>query len=98
MAAAKLTLTVGVSPACAEAVSALADAAKRFPEIRDLLVDIFHGSVELVRIDRDGLFATRAIDGGILLEPSDRLLELVLAAGTGQRDVLISKIHGWPRV
>ena len=98
MAAAQLTVTVALSPAFGEAVSALADAAKRCPEIGDLLVDFLHGGVELTRIDVDGLFAARAVDGGVLLEPSEHLLELVLAARAGQRDLLISKIHGFARV
>jgi len=74
------SIRIDVSPELRDTLSALAEVLDRLRQVGQRFVGLTDALAQTVRIDLDRLVASRAVDGGVVLEPTDRLLEL-LAAG-----------------
>ena len=89
-----MTINLECSPSAAEALERIRlalESAAPSPEFVDRVTDAFDGGAELFcALDADGLSAAGA--ARTVLHPTELLLELASAAGTGERDLRIK--HG----
>jgi hypothetical protein len=81
-------ITITAAPGLAAEISALAEAVEHLGELVDLPLDVVDGLRQLASLHVHRLVATRAVQGGIALEPSDLLGHLVAAARAGNVDGL----------
>ncbi len=85
MASATMTLQVDAGPLCA-AIASLSEVADRSPQVVQSFLDSIDSSAQLVRFDGDLRSAARAGNQGIVLEPSDFLLDFLSAFRAGEFD------------
>lgn len=71
-----------------EALDLLSDIAQTSHEVVQGFLGGLNSLSQLVRIDRDRSTAARAGEHWVVFQPSDLLVEFLLATGTGERDVL----------
>nr|CAD7058688.1 hypothetical protein RP007_05866 [Rhizobium sp. P007] len=91
-------LAMFLDAGCAhELLSALPDAAERFPELRDGVVDLLETGEQLFLLQADGAAAATTGEIVVRLDPSDRLLSLVSAFRARQPQCLLFE-HLLPQI
>lgn len=80
-----------------ELLSALSDAAERFPELRDGVVDLLETGEQLFLLHTDGASAATTGEIVVRLDPSDSLLGLVSAFRARQPQCLLFE-HLLPQI
>lgn len=92
------TIHLTMSPRLPKALSALSNILKSRSEVVDLLVHFRNTFVQFGRIDCDRFVTARTFDGGVCLEPSNSLLDFLLAAWAGDFDSVRVDVdsHGSP--
>lgn len=80
-----------------ELLSALSDAAERFPELRDGVVDLLEAGEQLFLLQADGTAAVTTGEIVVGLYPSDRLLGLMSAFRARQPQCLLFE-HLLPQI
>lgn len=80
-----------------ELLSALSDAAERFPELRDGVVDLLEAGEQLFLLQADGTAAVTTGEIVVSLYPSDRLLGLMSAFRARQPQCLLFE-HLLPQI
>lgn len=88
------TIQVTIAPTLAPTISVLAEALDRFLQVGEGSVHRLQPVAQALGLDLDWALASRAVDGGIVLEPSEQLLELVAASGAGEFERVLIQIHG----
>lgn len=87
MSALSIKIEANIQP-LKDALLSLENISKTSPEIFHRFFCGLDSLSQLVRIDRDRSTAARAGEHWVVFQPSDLLVEFLLATGTGERDVL----------
>lgn len=97
MAANTIVLTCDAKPLC-QALELLIQFFDRARQVGGAFLGRAQQIAQALRIDPDGLAAAHTVQGCIVLQPSERLLELMAAARAIERDFGVVEIeHGGPR-
>lgn len=83
----RVTVLCDASPLLS-ALGSLSELAQRSPELVEGFLNSVDAATQLVRVEFDGLTASRAGDCRTVLHPSNRLAEFLSAAGAGEFDGL----------